>query len=306
MEETRMAPSSAMAQLASLIGDCDVVDLGPELFTNMHKWWSHPDLQIITDSRNFEQNGYFLQTLVLPEHLGCHVDAPIHNHPAMADRTMAYYPPDCVFGPAKKVDVGALDLQPGELPDARAVRDGRRLCGRDRRRGRHPPRGVRMGRQPARWRERPPGRLVGQEQPWLHRGAVRLAGRSPAQGRRIGHGVRRPGAGGRGDRGGVRPQDLVPAARESSSSRASRTWPPCPPSSSSWRCRCASGAARDRRCGRWASFRVADLRRPCDPGTQRAFLSLTRPPGCGDHHNRMNGMSDWTQCAVTRRASHPD
>ena len=115
MEETRMAPPSAMAQLASLITDCDVVDLGPELFTNMHKWWSHPDLQIITNSRNFEQNGYFLQTLILPEHLGCHVDVPIHNHPAMADRTMAYYPPDCVFGPAKKVDVGPLDLQAGQL-----------------------------------------------------------------------------------------------------------------------------------------------------------------------------------------------
>lgn len=104
-----------MAQLAALIADCDVVDLGPELFTNMPKWWSHPDLQIITDSRNFEQNGYFLQTLILPEHLGCHVDVPIHNHPAMADRTMTYYPPDCVFGPAKKVDVSALDLQPGQL-----------------------------------------------------------------------------------------------------------------------------------------------------------------------------------------------
>ena len=107
--------ANTLAQLASLISRCDVVDLGPELFTNMHRWWSHPDLQIIPDSRNFEQNGYFLQTLIFPEHVGCHVDVPIHNHPAMADRTMDYYPPDCVFGPAKKVDVGSLGLEAGQL-----------------------------------------------------------------------------------------------------------------------------------------------------------------------------------------------
>jgi arylformamidase len=115
MEQSQAAPTNVMARLTALIGQCDVIDLGPELFTNMHKWWSHPDLQIVQDSRNFEQNGYFLQTLILPEHVGCHVDVPIHNHPAMADRTMAYYPPDCVFGPAKKIDVGPLDLQPGQL-----------------------------------------------------------------------------------------------------------------------------------------------------------------------------------------------
>jgi kynurenine formamidase len=118
MSQTRLATETAgssTAQLATLIAGCDVVDLAPLLFPNMPRWSTHPDLAIIDDSRNFEQNGYFLQTLVLPEHVGCHVDVPAHYIRAMADKTMDTFPPDCVMGPAKKVDVSQLDLGPGEL-----------------------------------------------------------------------------------------------------------------------------------------------------------------------------------------------
>jgi kynurenine formamidase len=103
------------ADLAAMFARCDVIDLAPLLFTNMPRWSTHPDLAIIHDSRNFEQNGYFLQTLVLPEHVGCHVDAPAHVHRALADKTIDTFAPDCVMGPAKKVDVSGLDLKPGDL-----------------------------------------------------------------------------------------------------------------------------------------------------------------------------------------------
>lgn len=115
MDQTPADLGTPFARLASLIAACDVVDLAPELFTNMPRWWSHPDLQIVPDSRNFKQNGYFIQTLILPEHVGCHVDVPIHNHPSMSDRTVDAYAADCVMGPAKKVDVADLELRPGEL-----------------------------------------------------------------------------------------------------------------------------------------------------------------------------------------------
>lgn len=115
MDQTRADSASPLSELASLIAACDVIDLAPELFTNMPRWSTHPDLQIIPDSRNFKQNGYFLQTLILPEHVGCHVDVPIHNHPLMSDRTMDAFPADCVMGPAKKVDVSSLEVPPGEL-----------------------------------------------------------------------------------------------------------------------------------------------------------------------------------------------
>jgi arylformamidase len=108
------AHASSVAVLASLIGNCEVVDLAPLMFTNMARWWSHPDFQIIRDSRNFKQNGYFVQTLVMPEHVGCHVDVPAHVHES-SDRTMDTFAPDCIIGPAKKLDVTALDLEPGVL-----------------------------------------------------------------------------------------------------------------------------------------------------------------------------------------------
>jgi arylformamidase len=81
----------------------------------MPRWSTHPDHAIIDDSRNFEQNGYFLQTLVLPEHVGCHVDVPAHYIRSMADKTMDTFALDGVMGPAKKVDISGLDLGPGEL-----------------------------------------------------------------------------------------------------------------------------------------------------------------------------------------------
>jgi kynurenine formamidase len=101
--------------LEALIALCDVVDLSPLLYTNMPRWHTHPDFAIIDDSRNFEQNGYFLQTLVLPEHIGCHVDVPAHFHRSMPEKTIDAFCPDCVMGPAKKVDVSQLELGPGEL-----------------------------------------------------------------------------------------------------------------------------------------------------------------------------------------------
>lgn len=115
MNEIQHSISTSVAALAALIRNCDAVDLAPILSTNMARWSTHPDFAVIPNARNFEQNGYFLQTLIMPEHVGCHVDVPAHFHRSMSDRTMDTFAPDCVMGPAKKLDVSGLDLAPGVL-----------------------------------------------------------------------------------------------------------------------------------------------------------------------------------------------
>jgi len=103
------------ADVARMMASCEIIDLAPLLTPNMVKWPTHPDLAIIDDARTHAQDGYFLQTLIIPEHVGCHVDAPSHAHAHLADRTIDKYAADCVMGPAKKVDVSDLDLQPGDM-----------------------------------------------------------------------------------------------------------------------------------------------------------------------------------------------
>lgn len=103
------------ADVAQMMASCEVIDLAPLLVPNMARWPTHPDLAIIDDARNFEEHGYFLQTLIIPEHVGCHVDAPAHAHKNLAHKTIETFPANCIMGPAKKVDVTDLDLQPGDL-----------------------------------------------------------------------------------------------------------------------------------------------------------------------------------------------
>ncbi|HWJ75147.1 MAG TPA: cyclase family protein [Kaistia sp.] len=105
----------AVIGLAHALARCEVIDLAPVLVPNMVRWPTHPDLEIIENARNFEEHGYFLQTLILPEHVGCHVDAPAHAHSHLAHKTIETFPAACLLGPAKKVDVSRLDLQPGDL-----------------------------------------------------------------------------------------------------------------------------------------------------------------------------------------------
>ena len=46
-----------------------VVDLAPLVVPGMPGWPSHPPVEIVRDARTFARDGYFLQTLVLPEQL---------------------------------------------------------------------------------------------------------------------------------------------------------------------------------------------------------------------------------------------
>ena len=98
-----------------LLNNMHVVDLSPTFFTNMPGWHSHPNVMIVEDARNFAQNGYFLQTVILPEHSGCHVDAPAHVLPDKADQTIDMFPAHSLFGVAKKIDLSQENYAPGDL-----------------------------------------------------------------------------------------------------------------------------------------------------------------------------------------------
>jgi arylformamidase len=102
-------------ELASLLLNMEVIDLSPVLATNMPRWPSHPDLAIIEDARNFAQHDYFLQTVVLPEHIGCHVDAPAHVLPQKPEQTIDIFPVDMLMGIAKKIDLSHEPYAPGEV-----------------------------------------------------------------------------------------------------------------------------------------------------------------------------------------------
>jgi hypothetical protein len=109
-QHPRTDSGSPIAELASLLRGREVlIDLAPTLFTNMPRWSTHPDLTIVNYARSSGRDGYFLQTLVLPEHVGCHIDAPAHCHRLMHEHTNNTFPPDCVTGPANQLDVCGRD-----------------------------------------------------------------------------------------------------------------------------------------------------------------------------------------------------
>jgi kynurenine formamidase len=106
---------ASIHELATLLNNLEIVDLSPLFHTNMPGWHTHPEVAIIEDSRSYAHSGYFLQTLILPEHSGSHVDAPAHVLPDKADQTIEKVAPTSLFGIAKKIDLAQEQYAPGEL-----------------------------------------------------------------------------------------------------------------------------------------------------------------------------------------------
>jgi arylformamidase len=102
-------------EIFNQISDLKVTDLSPTFATNMPGWPTHPPMGIIEDGRNFDQNGYFAQTLVLSEHTGSHVDAPAHIHASMHNFTIDTIPLNALIGVCKKYDLKTYDLKAGEV-----------------------------------------------------------------------------------------------------------------------------------------------------------------------------------------------
>ena len=76
-----------VGQLAELLKSMTAVDLAPRLERGMPKYPAHPHL-IIDPTVTHARNGYYCQTLSMPEHIGCHVDAPAHTVPTLMEATV--------------------------------------------------------------------------------------------------------------------------------------------------------------------------------------------------------------------------
>lgn len=104
-----------MPDLAQVLRGYRAVDLSPTLYSNMPQWSTHPDVAFVPDARNFTQHGYYCQTIVMPEHSGCHVDVPAHALQDRPSETVDSFEPTALWGPAKKVDVSDRQWRPGEV-----------------------------------------------------------------------------------------------------------------------------------------------------------------------------------------------
>lgn len=111
VEEAAAAVEALAASLAAL----EPVDLTPTLRPGMPRFVSHPELQVAERARTIERDGYRLQTLLLPEHVGAHVDAPAHVLAERPEATIDTVPPTALWGRAVCVDVSGRDWQPGDL-----------------------------------------------------------------------------------------------------------------------------------------------------------------------------------------------
>jgi kynurenine formamidase len=108
------SPAAIEALVAALDG-LDAVDLSPTLRSHMPRFFAHPEFHVIGDARTIEHDQYRLQTLVLPEHVGAHVDAPAHVQAERPEATIDTVAATALWGRAVVVDASARDWQPGEL-----------------------------------------------------------------------------------------------------------------------------------------------------------------------------------------------
>jgi arylformamidase len=107
----------AVDALVAALDGLEAVDLSPTLRSNMPRFFAHPEFHIIDDARLIERDRYRLQTLVLPEHVGPHVDAPAHVVAERPEATVDTLDATALWGRAVVVDVSDRDWKAGDLLD---------------------------------------------------------------------------------------------------------------------------------------------------------------------------------------------
>ncbi|MBN9011504.1 MAG: cyclase family protein [Rhizobiales bacterium] len=123
------AASTSLDALLALVADSKIVDLSARLENEAPGWPTHPPL-IIHKTITHEKDGYFTNSLFMPEHVGTHVDAPIHMHPDQPDATIDVASLTDFIGPACVIDVSGLNLDAGETPGEPAILDWEAKHGR--------------------------------------------------------------------------------------------------------------------------------------------------------------------------------
>jgi arylformamidase len=108
-------------EIAKLLKTLDVYDISPLFESNMPGFTTDPPLGIVPDAKNIEQNYYFTQILVISEHNGSHVDAPIHIHKGMG--SIDKLPCGHLIGPYKKYDLTGFNPEAGKNITLEQIRE---------------------------------------------------------------------------------------------------------------------------------------------------------------------------------------
>ena len=99
-------------EVAKLLKTLDVYDISPLFETNMPGFSLDPQLGIVPVAKNIEQDNYFTQILVISEHNGSHVDAPVHIR--QGEKSIDQIPCGYLIGPYKKYDLTCFNPEAGK------------------------------------------------------------------------------------------------------------------------------------------------------------------------------------------------
>jgi kynurenine formamidase len=116
------AASSSLETLLALVADAKIVDLSARLENEAPVWPTHPPL-IIHKTITHEKDGYFTNSVFMPEHVGTHVDASAHIHADQPDATIDVAPLENFMGPACVINVADRNLGAGETLGEQAILD---------------------------------------------------------------------------------------------------------------------------------------------------------------------------------------
>ena len=119
---TSKGAPDVLAQLVELYTKCDIIDLSATLENGVPRWPTHPPL-VLHHTISHEHDGYFSNTIFMPEHIGTHCDAPAHSHASMPEFTIDTFTLDAMVGPAVVIDLSPLNLQAGEQRGKEVVLD---------------------------------------------------------------------------------------------------------------------------------------------------------------------------------------
>lgn len=100
-------------QALKALKDLKCYDISVPLQTNMPMYGGNPNLWIIPNVRTIEKDTYYSQVLVMGEHVGAHIDAPVHTIDGM--KYIDEYPGDYFIAPYKKYALDRFDPQPGQF-----------------------------------------------------------------------------------------------------------------------------------------------------------------------------------------------
>jgi DNA-directed RNA polymerase III subunit RPC1 len=107
-------------EIAKQLKSLDFYDISPVFETNMPGFATDPPLGIVPDAKNIVQNYYFTQILVISEHNGSHVDAPIYIH--RGTKSIDKLPCGHLIAPYKKYDLTSFNPEAGKNIDLEQIR----------------------------------------------------------------------------------------------------------------------------------------------------------------------------------------